>query len=46
VQFSGRSLDTVREEIENYLTEKMLNERLKEILRDLRKSSYIKVQLQ
>ncbi|MBA4371635.1 MAG: hypothetical protein C0402_02100 [Thermodesulfovibrio sp.] len=44
-QFSGRAYETVRGEIENYLTEKMLNDRLKEILRDLRKSSYIKLQL-
>lgn len=45
-QFSGRDYEAVRGEIENYLTEKMLNDRLKEILRDLRKSSYIRVQLQ
>jgi hypothetical protein len=44
-QFAGRDYETVRGEIENYLTEKMLNERLKEILRDFRKSSYIRVQM-
>lgn len=44
-QFTGREYEAVRGEIENYLTEKMLNERLKEILRDLRKSSYIRLQL-
>jgi DNA primase large subunit len=44
-QFAGREYETVRGEIENYLTEKMLNDRLKEILVDLRKSSYIRVQL-
>ncbi|MGC2061684.1 MAG: hypothetical protein WA610_01810 [Thermodesulfovibrionales bacterium] len=44
-QFAGREYETVRGEIENYLTEKMLNDRLKEILRDLRKTSYIRIQL-
>lgn len=45
-QFAGREYEAVRTEIETYLTEKLLNDRLKEILRDLRKSSYIRVQLQ
>lgn len=44
-QFAGREYEAVRGEIENYLAEKMLNERLKEILADLRKSSYIRIQL-
>lgn len=44
-QFAGRDYETVRTELENYLTEKMLNDRLKEILGDLRKSAYIKIQL-
>jgi len=45
-QFAGREYEDVREEIENYLTEKTLNERLKEILRELRKNAYIKVQME
>jgi hypothetical protein len=44
-EFGGREYDKVRGEIESYLTEKMLNEKLKEILRDLRKGAYIKIQL-
>lgn len=44
-RFEGRAYDDVRGEIENYLTEKMLNERLKETIRDLRKGAYIKIQL-
>ncbi len=44
-EFGGREYEKVRGEIEAYLTEKMLNEKLKEILRDLRKSAYIKIQL-
>lgn len=45
-QFAGREYEAVRGEIENYLTEKMLNDRLKEMLADLRKSSYIRIQLE
>jgi hypothetical protein len=41
--FSGKEYDEVRDEIEHYLTEKDLNERLKEIIRDLRKTAYIKI---
>ncbi len=45
-QFSGKDYDEVRGEIEKYLTEKELNERLKETLKELRKNAYIKIQLQ
>jgi hypothetical protein len=45
-QFSGRDYEQVRGEIEQFLTEKALNERLKETLKELRKTAYIKVQLQ
>ena len=41
--FPGKEYDEVRDEIEHYLTEKDLNERLKEIIRDLRKTAYIKI---
>jgi hypothetical protein len=44
-KFGGKDFDDVREEIEKYLTEKELNERLKETLRELRKNAYVKVQL-
>ena len=44
-QFSGRDYEDVRAEIERYLTEKELNERLKETLKDLRKNAYIRIQL-
>jgi hypothetical protein len=43
--FPGREFDDVREEIEKYLTEKELNERLKEVLRELRTRAYIRVYL-
>jgi len=41
--FSGKQYDDVRDEIEQYLTEKDLNKRLIEIIRELRKSAYIKI---
>ena len=41
--FSGKEYDDVRDEIEQYLIEKDLNKRLKEIIRELRKSAYIKI---
>jgi hypothetical protein len=41
--FSGKEYDDVRDEIEQYLIEKDLNKRLKEIIRELRKSAYIKL---
>jgi hypothetical protein len=44
-EFTGKTYDDVREDIEKYLTEKELNERLKETLNDLRKGAYIKIQL-
>jgi len=44
-QFSGREYEEVRGEIEKYLTEKELNERLKEMLKELRKNAYLKIQL-
>jgi hypothetical protein len=44
-EFSGKNYEDVREEIEKYLTEKDLNERLKELLKELRKNAYIKIQL-
>lgn len=45
LKFSGRDYEDAREEIEKYLTEKELNEKLKEALEDLRKKAYIKIQL-
>jgi hypothetical protein len=44
-EFFGKNYDYVREEIEKYLTEKDLNERLRELLKELRKNAYIKIQL-
>ncbi len=44
-KFKGKDYDDVREEIEKYLTEKELNERLKETLKKLRKNAYVKMQL-
>jgi len=44
-RFEGRGLDRVRDEIEKYLTERHLNERLKETLAELRATAYIGVQL-
>ncbi|MEJ2683979.1 MAG: SurA N-terminal domain-containing protein [Candidatus Sulfobium sp.] len=44
-RFAGKDYEDVRGEIENYLTEKKLNERLKETLAELRKKAYIKIQL-
>lgn len=41
--FSGKQYDDVRDEIEQYLIEKDLNQRLKEIIRELRKTAYIKI---
>jgi phosphoserine phosphatase len=43
--FPGREYDDVRDEIEKYLTEKELNERLKELLRELRAKAYIRIYL-
>jgi hypothetical protein len=43
--FQGREYEDVRDEIDLYLTEKLLNERLKETLNDLRKKAYIRIYL-
>lgn len=44
--FQGRNYEDVRDEIDMYLTEKELNERLKETLNNLRKKSYIRIYLE
>ncbi len=44
-KFAGKTLDNVRDEIEKYLTEKQLNSRLKETLKELRENAYVKIQL-
>ena len=44
-KFQGRNYEDVRDEIDMYLTEKELNERLKESLNGLRKKSYIRIHL-
>jgi hypothetical protein len=42
-RFSGRSYEDAREEIERYLTEKELNEKLKAMVKELRGKAYIKI---
>lgn len=44
-RFEGKDFEGVRDEIERYLTELQLNERLKETLAGLRQSANIKIQL-
>ncbi|MEW6110387.1 MAG: SurA N-terminal domain-containing protein [Nitrospirota bacterium] len=44
-QFQGKSYENVREEIEDYFTERELNEKLKDILKELRTKAYVKIQL-
>jgi hypothetical protein len=44
-QFPEKDYEEVRGEIEKYLTEKEVNERLKKTLEELRKKAYIKIQL-
>ena len=44
--FAGKEFEDVRDEIDAYLTEKELNERLKETLRELRKDAYIRIFLE
>jgi hypothetical protein len=44
-EFQGKEFDAVRDEIENYLTEKALNERLKIYINELREKACIKIQL-
>jgi hypothetical protein len=41
--FSGKEFEDVRDEIDKYLTEKELNERLKELLKELRRDAYIRI---
>jgi len=41
--FTGREFEDVRDEIDAYLTEKELNTRLKQTLRELRKDAYIRI---
>ncbi|OGW38958.1 MAG: hypothetical protein A2Y97_11025 [Nitrospirae bacterium RBG_13_39_12] len=43
-EFQGKEFDDVRDEIENYLTEKELNQRLKSHIKELRENSCIKIQ--
>ncbi len=45
-RFPGEDYEKARGEIERYLTEKELNERLKETLKGLRENAYIRIQLQ
>lgn len=45
-RFAGKTYEDARDEIEKYLTEKKLNARLKETLKELRKNAYIRIQLQ
>lgn len=42
-RFAGKDYEEVRNEIEKYLTESELNEKLKETLKELRKKAYIKI---
>ncbi|HSB30237.1 MAG TPA: SurA N-terminal domain-containing protein [Candidatus Sulfobium mesophilum] len=44
-KFRGKGYEDSREEIEQYLTEKDLNVKLKEMLKELRKNAYIRTQL-
>jgi len=41
--FQGKSYEDARGEIEKYLSEKELNERLKETLKELRKNAYVRI---
>jgi hypothetical protein len=43
--FQGKEFDDVRDEIENYLTEKEVNQRLKSYINELRENACIKIQL-
>lgn len=43
--FQGREYEDVRDEIDLFLTEKELNERLKETLNELREKAYIRIYL-
>jgi hypothetical protein len=44
-EFQGKEFDDVRDDIENYLTEKELNQRLKSHIKELRENACIKIQL-
>ena len=44
-EFKGKELEDVREEIENVLIEKELNERLKSHIKELKENSCVKIQL-
>ncbi len=44
--FKGKELDAVRDEIEKYLTEKELNQRLKAHIQELREKACVQVQLE
>jgi hypothetical protein len=44
-EFQGKGFDAVRDEIENYLIENQLNQRLKSHINELREKSCIKIQL-
>jgi hypothetical protein len=44
-KFAGKGYEEVREEIEKYLAERELNNRLKETLKELREKAYVKIQL-
>jgi hypothetical protein len=44
--FQGKEFETVREEIENYLTEAEMNRLLKVHIDELREKAYIKIQLE
>lgn len=43
--FQGKEIESVRDEIEGYLTEKEVNERLKSRIKELRGKAFIKIQL-
>jgi hypothetical protein len=44
-EFQGKEFEAVRDDIEKYLTEKELNERLKSHINELRENACIKIQL-
>lgn len=45
IDFYGHEFETVREEIETYLVEREINQRVKSHIDDLRRKAYIKIQL-
>lgn len=44
-EFTGKSYDDVRDEIEEYLTEKDVNRRLRDLVKELREKTYVKIQI-